>query len=195
MTLDELFDLVDSLPRDEKGCRIYPNLKSEKDYPTVVLPNIKPNQRVSRIILARKLGRLLKPMYHALHTCDRPNCVEASHLWEGTNLDNIKDCVVKGRHWTKTHPEKRAFWDRNGSRKHPENYPKGNDHWAHNFPEKRPKGEKHGAAILTEEQARTILHRYATENISQSQLGDEYGVGQMTISKLVRRITWRHLDC
>lgn len=34
---------------------------------------------------------------HVLHTCDNRPCVNPKHLWVGTNLENVLDCIKKGR--------------------------------------------------------------------------------------------------
>lgn len=46
-----------------------------------------------------------------MHQCDIPRCVNPDHLKQGTQRDNIRDCVAKGRHHkarrthcTKGHP-------------------------------------------------------------------------------------------
>jgi HNH endonuclease len=39
----------------------------------------------------------LPPGIQVMHTCDNPPCVRASHLSQGTNLDNHLDKVKKGR--------------------------------------------------------------------------------------------------
>jgi hypothetical protein len=34
----------------------------------------------------------------ALHSCDTPACVNPSHLRAGTQSENLRDCIARGRH-------------------------------------------------------------------------------------------------
>lgn len=54
----------------------------------------------------------------ALHSCDNKICINPEHLLWGTQSDNLKDCVLKGRHRS---PAEHGTCSRykNGCRCHP----------------------------------------------------------------------------
>ena len=53
-----------------------------------------------RIAFEREWSVKLKPGQVVRHTCDNPGCVNPLHLMLGTQSDNIKDAVIRGRHST-----------------------------------------------------------------------------------------------
>jgi hypothetical protein len=56
-----------------------------------------------------------------------------------------------------------------------------------------PRGSSHGRAKLTEAQIREIRARYAHGAVTQTMLAKEYGVIQITISRIIRREIWPHV--
>lgn len=49
-------------------------------------------------------------------------------------------------------------------------------------------------ATLDEDDVKDIRRRYESSDVSQTELGDEYGVAQQTIHKIVNRKTWKHVE-
>ena len=50
-----------------------------------------------QLVLEKKLGRPVREGFQANHTCDRMLCVEESHLYEGTQQQNMDDMYARGR--------------------------------------------------------------------------------------------------
>lgn len=94
---------------------------------------------------------------HVLHHCDQPACVRPSHLFVGTNLDNIADKLAKGRQYR-------------GAR--------------NPIPPRtrRPVILSGKLDYLT---AQVIRVRYAAGGISQRALAHQYGITQASLWKIL----------
>lgn len=114
-------------------------------------------------------GRALEGL-GTLHHCDNPPCVNPGHLWLGTSAANSADRAAKGRS---------ACGDRNGSRRHPERL-------------RPPMGEGHGAARLSD--VEVVAIRNLKGRLSTSDIGWLFGIRQQTVSKIQRRVSWKHVE-
>ena len=99
---------------------------------------------------------------HVLHSCDNPGCVNPAHLHLGTNTDNIREKMERGR------------CSRSGG-----------------LPPGSCGGETNHKSKLTNEQAIQIRIRYAAGGVSQKQLGDEFGVSRGVISSIINGRSYR----
>ena len=110
------------------------------------------------------------------HKCDNPICVRPTHLFIGSQSENIRDMDRKGRRPKRPNAK----------------MPTGDDHWRRRNPELGARGERAGGSKLNAEQVTEIRRRYA-EGATLHQLGDEFGVSFTNIHMVVTRRTWRHI--
>lgn len=99
------------------------------------------------------------------HECDTPSCVNPSHLFLGTQKDNIRDSMAKGR---MNHSANAKLCTPNPLR-----------------------GEASIQSKLTERDVISIRADYKKGNAYS--LADKYGVACRTIMAVVHRRTWKHL--
>lgn len=101
------------------------------------------------------------------HKCDNPACVNPSHLFLGTDKDNVQDMMKKGR---------------------------ANGHSELNFKGIEPMaGEKNGLSKLKESEVKSIVELYSAGGVSYKELGIKYNVSLVTIHRLIKGGGWKHL--
>jgi|SRR5581483_10008376 len=103
---------------------------------------------------------------HVCHSCDVRECVNPEHLFLGTNTENILDSVRKGR--------------RKGITRRRPTFPNGYKAQSEDTKARRRK--------LNHLQAAEIYRRYEAGGISLRNLASLYGVNNVTIWNLIRRL-------
>jgi hypothetical protein len=105
---------------------------------------------------------------HVLHTCDNRSCCNPAHLYIGTDVENARDRVERGRAKGPSGPIVRApGWNR----------------------KVRDDDRRGGIRKFTDEREQEIAARYRAGGVSKSALAREYGVSQPTITAIVNRAT------
>lgn len=123
---------------------------------------------------------------NVLHACDNPPCVNGSHLFLGSQSDNMLDAVKKGR-------ANRARGDASGARLHPERLIRGDAHWMRKYPERVARGENRINAKLTWADVELIRNLYKPQDRHRNSsvaLGKRFGVSHAAILSIVKNKTW-----
>ncbi len=105
-----------------------------------------------------------------LHRCDNPSCCNPSHLFPGTDADNVADCYAKNR----------------------DVHLRGDDHPARKRPDRMPRGTKNGSAILTEVKVVQIRELRAS-GISRGQISKQFNISKTGVTRITQRQTWTHI--
>ncbi len=87
----------DVSPEPNTGCWLWAGIVYPKGYGRLSAEGRR--HRAHRV--AYSLFRGDPGPMHVLHRCDTPSCVNPSHLFLGTNLDNVRDRQAKGRPCTR----------------------------------------------------------------------------------------------
>lgn len=111
-----------------------------------------------------------------MHGCDNRRCCEPSHLFLGSQRDNMQDASGKGR-------------TKSGPKLHPECVQSGEQHWTHRMPDRTLKGERNGAAKLTGEDVRKI-REMKSSGILQRRIAEQFGISESVVSLIVRGKAW-----
>lgn len=170
-------------------------------------------------------GEIPEGMY-VCHKCDNPTCVRPSHLWLGTDADNIHDMDEKGRRTPQSGEQNNASrltkaqvieirelyantdmfqWEiaeKFGVSRELVGQIVRRDIWSHlenkhkdhsDVVKLKRKGENHHLARLTEEQVIKIRELYASGDIFQRELAEQFGISRSQIGSIVNYDTWTHI--
>lgn len=90
---------------DENGCWLWNGQHVRSGYGKMLY--FRRQWRVHRLAAIAWMGMDRDSPLCVLHRCDVPSCFNPDHLFLGTQADNVKDMITKGRAKTRVPPQKR----------------------------------------------------------------------------------------
>ena len=98
---DDRVRILERIKKTEAGCWEWRGARSETGYGRIWMAG--KHKRAHRVSYAAFVGPIGDA--NVLHTCDNPPCVNPQHLYLGTQKDNARDAVTRGRNHNakKTH--------------------------------------------------------------------------------------------
>lgn len=83
---------------DHDGCWEWIGTKNNAGYGSFRMNSSKPTEGAHRISYKIANGTIGDGLF-VLHKCDNKKCVNPSHLFLGSQKDNVRDCINKGRNF------------------------------------------------------------------------------------------------
>lgn len=139
-------------------------------------------------------GALPPPNVVIRHLCDTPRCCNPDHLQAGTQAENLRDMVERGRsargdaHGSRKHPERVPRGDAHFSRKHPERMARGEAHGSRTHPERLARGEANGFAKLSDADVARVRELRA-EGLKPREIAEMVGCSRPHVSKILRGLS------
>lgn len=87
---------------NENGCFVCTSHYRDKDGYPLRFENGR-QQRLHRIVFLHHNPVPDIPNFVVRHTCDNPGCINPHHLVAGTQADNVRDSIIRGRRATGEH--------------------------------------------------------------------------------------------
>lgn len=164
-----LANILAANSRFDRACRIWTSQTNDKGYGRFRFRGTQ--HRAHRVAYELMHGPIPKGM-SVCHRCDTPGCVNAFHLFLGTNADNTADMVAKGRQ-ARGPALAKAF--------------KESPNWQPVTPKY---GEANGLAKLTVEKVAAIKRASGT----LVELAAQFGVSRAQIGRIRRGEHWKEVQ-
>jgi len=209
---------------DFSRCWVWKRCKNKKGYGLLQYDGpdgMERHQKSHRMAWRLSFGPIKKGL-HICHKCDNPSCCNPSHLFMGTNHENVLDKMEKGRMQrgentsrAKLNPTKvREIRTKYKANEFLSMETLGKEYgvtpgsiynviayisWSHidpegitDVPHKPIVGERTGKSKLTGEKVRQIRELH-DNGIPQNDLAVRFKVIRQTIANVISRKTWKHI--